>query len=412
MSRYGSVLIAGPSSVLKRVVQASEPELLAAQVNAEIAALPGTYTVIVLGLAGAGDGHTFTVTIEAALKTDVTDGGFSDVPTVLCYLASDASELARSQPTPSSGTIADVQTAGGSKGQRFMGMVVLGTVIAPSSGTGSTGGTGPTGPSGPTGTAGSATNTGATGVTGPTGSTGPTGTPGGAANTGATGPTGITGATGPTGITGATGIPGSATNTGATGVTGPTGSTGPTGVPGSATNTGATGPSGVTGGTGPTGPTGLSGSATNTGATGPTGFTGPTGLPGSATNTGSTGPTGPSPGSTGPTGPTIGLARPNKQMAGSVTVADGDLACATAVAVNPTPGTNANAGYIAVFFGGTLILVGDGTKVGVWCYFSGDGGATARSLRNVVAGDLLYWNGSVAGIQVAASDIFDFIYSV
>lgn len=94
--------------------------------------------------------------------------------------------------------------------------------------------------------------------------------------------------------------------------------------------------------------------------------------------------------------------RANKSMAASTTVADGDLACATAVATTPATSSTAG-GYIGVVVNGVAYLVGDGTKVAVDCYFSGDGGATARLMKSVVAGDLLYWNGSIAGFQLAAA---------
>jgi hypothetical protein len=90
----------------------------------------------------------------------------------------------------------------------------------------------------------------------------------------------------------------------------------------------------------------------------------------------------------------------NKNMVASVTVADNDAATATVVAK-----ANALGGYIAVSVNGVgPYLVGDGTKVAVDCYFSGDGGVTARALSAVVIGDTLRWNGSVAGFQLAASD--------
>lgn len=99
--------------------------------------------------------------------------------------------------------------------------------------------------------------------------------------------------------------------------------------------------------------------------------------------------------------------RGNKNMVASVTVADGNVACATAVARSPAS-TTANGGYIAVRVNGIAQVVGDATKVAVDCYFSGDGGATARALKSVVAGDLLYWNQSIAGFNLDANDRIDF----
>ena len=103
--------------------------------------------------------------------------------------------------------------------------------------------------------------------------------------------------------------------------------------------------------------------------------------------------------------------RSNKNMVASVTAADGDLACATAVAFTPAA-SSAQGGYIGVPVNGLGIAVGDGTKVAVPCYFSGDGGITARALRSVVAGDLLYWNRTVALFDLAATDRIDFLYPV
>lgn len=177
---------------------------------------------------------------------------------------------------------------------------------------------------------------------------------------------------------------------------GPIGPTGPPGSGGGGTGAGSTGP------TGPGGAPGAPGAA---GATGPGGAAGPTG-PGSTV----AGPTGPS----GPSGPTVYATptRSNKAMAALATVADGNQACATAVAFTPAPST-ANGGYVEFIVNGAVITpVGDGTKVGVPVYFSGDGGATARALKSVVAGDLPYWNGTVAGFQLATSDVIDYGYPV
>ena len=225
MSRYGSVTISGSSSRISRIVENSDPAALQSLTNDAIVGLPAGYVVVGITLAGAGQGPTFTVTIEAGATADVS-GGFLSPPSVTCFSGSDAEALQaqRAAAGPTTGDFADSQFAGASNGTRFMALVVKGA-LAPSGGGGTTGGTGPTGATGAPGTA---SNTGATGPTGAastgtTGSTGPTGTPGSASNTGATGPTGAA----PTGATGQTGAPGAASNTGATG---PSGSTGPTGA--------------------------------------------------------------------------------------------------------------------------------------------------------------------------------------
>lgn len=132
MSRYGSVTIASDASLITRVVQSAEPDDLSARANAAIAALPAGYVVVGLTLAGAGDGATFTVTVEAGLAQDVV-GGFTDPPVVTCFLASEAGALllARQPAGPQvGGVFADTQLAGASKGTRFMGMVVDGEIAA------------------------------------------------------------------------------------------------------------------------------------------------------------------------------------------------------------------------------------------------------------------------------------------
>jgi hypothetical protein len=68
------------------------------------------------------------------------------------------------------------------------------------------------------------------------------------------------------------------------------------------------------------------------------------------------------------------------------------------------------AGYVGVFVDGYEASVGDGVKVGVDCYFSGDGGVTPRPQAAIQATDLLYWNGASA-FPLATTDRVDFWYS-
>lgn len=96
----------------------------------------------------------------------------------------------------------------------------------------------------------------------------------------------------------------------------------------------------------------------------------------------------------------------NKDMAASLTASDFDVACATAIAATP-----AGKSYVAVEVNGAGQSVGDGVKTKS-CYFSGDGGTTARSFATLQSGDLLYWVGSVAGFQLATTDRINFLYNV
>jgi hypothetical protein len=97
----------------------------------------------------------------------------------------------------------------------------------------------------------------------------------------------------------------------------------------------------------------------------------------------------------------------NKNMASATTTTDNDLAVGTAVAFTP-----AFDGHVEVTVNGVTARLGDGVKTGVECYFSGDGGLTARLIKDIVAGDFLRWNGSVAGFQLAGPDRISFNYNV
>lgn len=96
----------------------------------------------------------------------------------------------------------------------------------------------------------------------------------------------------------------------------------------------------------------------------------------------------------------------NKAMTASVTSADGQAASAITLAATP-----ANHSYIQVLVNGQQQVLGDGVKTKD-SYFSVDSGTTARAFSAITAGDTLYWNGSIAGFQLAASDKIDLNYSV
>lgn len=96
----------------------------------------------------------------------------------------------------------------------------------------------------------------------------------------------------------------------------------------------------------------------------------------------------------------------NKNMPASLTSTDFSLACATSIAATPAQGS-----YVKVSVNGVPITLGDGVKTSE-CYFSVDGGTTARTILSIQAGDSLYWVGSVAGYQLATTDRVDFDYAV
>lgn len=96
----------------------------------------------------------------------------------------------------------------------------------------------------------------------------------------------------------------------------------------------------------------------------------------------------------------------NKQMTASVTSAD--FQAATAVTLVSTPSNDA---YVRVLVNGIGVNLGDGVRTKD-CYFSSDGGTTAKTIANIAAGDTLYWVQSVALYNLAATDVIDFDYAV
>jgi len=86
--------------------------------------------------------------------------------------------------------------------------------------------------------------------------------------------------------------------------------------------------------------------------------------------------------------------------AASATAADG---ATSGVSIAATP-----SGMVQVFVNGVMAeLKGDKTAD---CYFSADGGTTARALTAIAANDVLYWNGSVAGYELEATDKITLVY--
>lgn len=93
----------------------------------------------------------------------------------------------------------------------------------------------------------------------------------------------------------------------------------------------------------------------------------------------------------------------NKNMVPAVTSGNGSPTGLT-VAATPVPGS-----YVAVIVNHAYYVVGDGVTT-TDCYFSDNGGATAKALNAIVAGDELIWNGVIAGFDLAITDPVDFLY--
>jgi hypothetical protein len=58
-------------------------------------------------------------------------------------------------------------------------------------------------------------------------------------------------------------------------------------------------------------------------------------------------------------------------------------------------------GYVTVFINGVETDIGYGTTNSSSCYFSSDGGLTAKTQNNIIEGDGLYWNNSIAGFELS-----------
>jgi len=101
-------------------------------------------------------------------------------------------------------------------------------------------------------------------------------------------------------------------------------------------------------------------------------------------------------------GGSIGVPQPdNRDMVPSVTSGDEE---ATGLTIDNTP-----TGLIIIALNGEIKSLGNGVKT-KHCYFSGDAGVTARAFSAIVAGDELYWNGTIAGYDLDGSDTLDFYY--
>lgn len=87
----------------------------------------------------------------------------------------------------------------------------------------------------------------------------------------------------------------------------------------------------------------------------------------------------------------------------SATSSDGDT---TGLTITYTPFGD---GAVIIKVNGLQVNLGDGAKNEA-CYFSADGGTTAKASSAIAAGDTLYWMGSIAAYELEADDELDFVY--
>jgi hypothetical protein len=78
----------------------------------------------------------------------------------------------------------------------------------------------------------------------------------------------------------------------------------------------------------------------------------------------------------------------------------------TGVTIEYTPFLDS---MVHVKINGIEVNLGNGARTKD-CYFSNDGGLTAKGIKNIAAGDELFWNGGIAGYELDPSDDIDFEY--
>ena len=95
--------------------------------------------------------------------------------------------------------------------------------------------------------------------------------------------------------------------------------------------------------------------------------------------------------------------RTDYNQTASVTSSDEDSTGAT---ITYTPFSDS---AVIIKVNGLQVNLGDGAKDQA-CYFSADGGTTARAVADIAAGDTLYWMGSIANYELEADDEIDVVY--
>lgn len=79
---------------------------------------------------------------------------------------------------------------------------------------------------------------------------------------------------------------------------------------------------------------------------------------------------------------------------------------ATGITLDYTPFLDS---AVDILVNGVGVQEGNGVRT-MDAYFSNDGGATAKLIANIEAGDELYWNGDIAGFDLTGDDVIDIIY--
>lgn len=94
-----------------------------------------------------------------------------------------------------------------------------------------------------------------------------------------------------------------------------------------------------------------------------------------------------------------------RNLTPSVTSGDGS---STGITLTSTPVDGIN---VSVYVNGQMQFLGNGSTASpVDCYF-GTSPVAAKTIVNLASGDTLYWNGTVAGYELSATDRIDIIYN-
>jgi hypothetical protein len=92
----------------------------------------------------------------------------------------------------------------------------------------------------------------------------------------------------------------------------------------------------------------------------------------------------------------------------SVTTSPNTDNVSTTIAIDSTPSDYSR---IQIFVNGQLQNLGDGVTT-TDCYFRDSSNTTTRGINEIVATDVLYWNGAIAGFRLTTSDVISISYEV